>query len=134
MKTLIFSLAAGLYLATTGVLARPIDLGEDPARTLAGKDLPAEDARIEKARRWLKQIAEVTGESEEQVAASAMKLARFLYDALKERALPLEALEGMAAQAGAGRSLSDLTSGYFNARRQAADKSHAGAMRLLTGQ
>lgn len=134
MKTRILIAAACLALGPPGALARPVDLGDDPARAVAGKELPADDARVEKARAWLKKIAATTGESEEQVAASAMKLARFLLDSLKERALPSEALEGMAALAAPGKPLSDLTAGYFRARRDAADRSHAAAMAALTGK
>lgn len=111
-----------------------VNLGDDPARTIAGKELPANDARVEQARTWLKKIAEATGETEQQVGASAMKLSRFIFDSLKMRTLPLEALEGMVIQAAPGKSLSDLTSGYFNARRNSADKSHAAAMAALAGR
>jgi hypothetical protein len=129
-----FAAALTLLLGSLAAAARPVDLGEDPARAIAGKELPANDARVEQARSWLKQIAAATGESEEQVAASAMKLSRFVFDAMKVRALPLEALEGMAAQVVPGRPLSDLTAGYFNARRNTADKSHAAAMAALAGR
>jgi hypothetical protein len=129
-----FAAALTLLLGSLAAAARPVDLGEDPARAIAGKELPANDARVEQARSWLKQIAAATGESEEQVAASAMKLSRFIFDSLKMRALPLEALEGMATQAAPGRPLSDLTAGYFNARRNTADKSHAAAMAALAGR
>lgn len=129
-----FAAALALLFGSLHAAARPVDLGEDPARTIAGKELPENDARVGQARAWLKKIAEATGESEEQTAASAMKLARFIFDAMKVRALPLEALEGMAAQAAPGRPLSDLTAGYFNARRNTADKSHAAAMAALSAR
>jgi hypothetical protein len=40
----------------------------------------------------------------------------------------------MAAQAAPGKTLSDLTAGYFQARRNTADKSHAAAMAALPGR
>jgi hypothetical protein len=115
-------------------MAPSVDLGADPAKAIAGRDLPANDARVEQARAWLKKVTETTGENEEQAAASAMKLARFFMDSIRVRALPAEVLEGMAAQAVPGKSLSDLTAGYFNARRNTADKTHAAAMAALTGR
>jgi hypothetical protein len=129
-----FAAACTLLFGSLHAAARPVDLGEDPAHAIAGKELPAKDARVEQARTWLKKIAAATGETEEQTAASAMKLSRFIFDAMKVRALPLEALEGMAAQAVPGKTLSDLTAGYFQARRNTADKSHAAAMAALTGR
>ncbi|MCX7897006.1 MAG: hypothetical protein N2441_03955 [Rhodocyclaceae bacterium] len=110
---------------------RPVDVGDDPARAVAGRDLAPDDGLVTQARAWLKKIAEATGETEEQVAAAAIKLNRFLYDALRVRAMPMEALEGMASLAGPGKTLSDLTRGYFEARRDSADKSHAATMSLL---
>lgn len=134
LRTLVIGLS--LAFSTPPLLAQmpPVNLGDDPARAVAGRDLPATDARVEQARAWLRKIAEATGESEEQVAAATIKLNRFLLDALRVRAIPLEPLEGMAAIAAPGKTLSDLTRGYFEARRDAADKSHAAAMVTLMGR
>jgi hypothetical protein len=130
---LIASLFAVLMLVSGASVAqtRPVDIGEDPAQAIAGRDLPASDPRVGQARTWLKKIATATGEAEAQIAASAMKLSRFFLDSLKVRALPMEALEGMAAQAVPGKALGDLSSGYFTARRDSADKSHQAAMAAL---
>ncbi len=133
-RALILSILFVLSLATSSVCAQSmpaVKLGDDPAHTIAGRDLPKDDARVTQAREWLKKIAEATGENEEQVAASAMKLSRFFHDALRVRALPIEALEGMALLAAPGKSLGELTSGYYEARRNAADKSHAAARAAL---
>lgn len=132
-RALIFSFLL-LSMANSAVFAQSmpaVKLGDDPAHTLAGRDLPKDDARVAQARAWLKKIAEATGENEEQVAASAMKLSRFFHDALRVRALPIEALEGMALLAAPGKPLGELTSGYYEARRNAADKSHAAALAAL---
>lgn len=125
------ALCSLLLAAPVDAQTAPVDLGSDPAHAVAGRDLAPEDAKVVLARGWLKKIAGVTGESEEQVAASSMKLARFFLDSLKLRILPSEALEGMAVQAAPGKALSDLTSGYFQARRAAPDMSHAGALASL---
>ena len=128
------ALCSRLLAAPAGAQPAPVDLGSDPAHAVAGRDLAADDARVVKARGWLKKIAGSTGESEEQVAASAMKLTRFFFDSIKLRILPAEALEGMAAQAAPGKALSDLTSGYFQARRFAPDNSHVEAMKALAAK
>lgn len=125
------ALCSLLLAAPVGAQPAPVDLGADPAHAVAGRDLAVDDAKVVQARGWLKKIAGVTGDSEEQVAASSMKLARFFFDSLKLRILPIEALEGMAVQATPGKALSDLTSGYFQARRTAPDNSHAGALANL---
>lgn len=133
----ILALAACCFLVLTapaGAQPAPVDLGTDPAHAVAGRDLAATDAKVVQARDWLKKVAGTTGESEEQVAASAMKLTRFFFDSLKLRILPAEALEGMAAQAAPGKGLSDLTSGYFQARRFAPDNSHGEALKTLAAK
>lgn len=111
-----------------------VDLGRDPAITVAGRDLPPGDARVEKARAWLKMVAGTTGENEQQVAASSIKLARFLFDTVHVRAQPMETLEGLAVQATPGKALSDMTSAYYQARRAAPNKGHAEALATLTAK
>lgn len=131
-KLLALAALLSMFVAShAGAQGNPVDLGSDPALAIAGRDLPATDARVTQARGWLKKIAEATGETEEQVAASCVKLSRFLFDSLRVRALPIEALEGLAVQAVPGKALSDLTSGYFQARRTAPDNSHAAALTNL---
>ncbi len=110
---------------------RPVDVGGDPARAVAGRDLPETDARVLAAREQLKRVAEATGESEEQVAASSLKMVRFILDGLRVRVLPGEVLEGMAVQAVPGKALSDLTTAYFTALRSTPNKTHAEAMAAL---
>lgn len=125
------SVAMGLTILGAWAQMPPVRLGDDPALAVAGRDLATDDARVLQARAWLKKVAEATGESEEQVAAATIKLNRFLYDALRVRTIPLEPLEGMAFLAAPGKTLSDLTRGYFEARRDSGDKSHAAAMAAL---
>lgn len=136
MKILAALLASLACLASAPVLAQaqPVDLGKDPALTIAGPDLPETDARVAQTRAWLKQAAAATGESEEQIAASCVKLSRFLFDALRVRALPIEALEGLALQLAPGKLLGDMNTAYFRARRDAPDRSHAAALAALTGK
>ena len=134
-KKLALAVLCSMFLAApVGAQPAPVDLGTDPAQAVAGRDLAPNDAKVAQARDWLKKVAGVTGESEEQVAASSMKLARFFFDSLKLRILPIEALEGMAVQAKPGQALSDLTSGYFQARRLSPDNSHVEAMKALAAK
>ena len=72
-------------------------------------------------------IAQIEGVSDVTVNGSEQP-------AIRIDAYGLGKLEGMAAQASPGKSLSDLTAGYYNARRNAADKSHSAAMTALTGE
>lgn len=125
-----------LFLATAAVQAQtqPVDLGSDAALAIVGRDAAPDDARVAQARAWLKQVSAATGENEEQVAASCVKLSRFLFDAMRERALPIEALEGLTVQLAPGKQLGDMTAAYFRARRDAPGRSHAGAMAALTGK
>ncbi len=118
-----------------------VDLGADPAREIAaqaagtprGQELPVTDARVKQAREWLKQAAAATGETEDIVAASAVKLSRYIYDVTKVRVTPMETLEAIA-RAPAGRPLGDTTSAYFQARRAAPNKTHAEAMATMAGK
>lgn len=116
-----------------------IELGDDPPRELAniaagvprGQELPENDPRVQQARAWTKQAAEASGQSEEWIAANALKLARYIFTTQGVRATPLEVLEAYARLAAPGKPLSDISAAYFQARRQAADHSHAAAMKAL---
>lgn len=136
MRTLFALLVSTFFLASGLAQAQmqAVDLGHDPALAIVGPDLAPTDARVAQARAWLKRVAEATGESEAQVAASCVKLSRYLFDALRVRAVPSEPLEGLTVQLAPGKPLGDMTSAYFQARRAAPDKSHAGALAALTGK
>lgn len=136
--------ALWLALCSTASLAAPpdasfIELGDDPPRELAnisagvprGQELPESDPRVRQAREWLQQAAQVSGQGEEWIAANALKLSRYIFTTQGVRATPLEVLEAYARLAAPGKPLSDINSAYFQARRQAADHSHAAAMRAL---
>lgn len=124
---LVLVIAAGSLQAQTGT----VDIGSDPARAIAGRDLPDNDARLGQTRAHLKKVTGATGENEEQVAASSMKLSRFIKDGLNVKVTPAEVLEGLAQQAAPGKVLSDMTAAYFAALRGSANKTHAEAMAAL---
>lgn len=120
-----------LAAAPLGAQTGTVDVGSDPARAVAGRDLPDSDARLAQARAHLKKVTGATGDNEEQVAASSMKLSRFIKDGLNVKVTPAEVLEGLALQAAPGKALPDLTAGYFAALRGSANKTHAEAMAAL---
>lgn len=120
-----------LTAAPLGAQTGTVDLGTDPARAIAGRDLPDNDARLALARQRLKKVAESAGENEEQTAASCMKLSRFIFDGLRVKITPAEVLEGLALQAVPGKALPEMTSAYFAALRGSANKTHAEAMAAL---
>lgn len=115
-----------------------IELGENLARTIVSMtdgvsydELSGSDPRIAKAGAWLAKTAAASGLEEEQVAASSIKLSRYLFDALQVRATPMETLEALARFTAKGKPISDTTAAYFEARKTAAGKSHAEAMAAL---
>ncbi|WIM05366.1 MAG: hypothetical protein OHM77_11855 [Candidatus Nitricoxidivorans perseverans] len=136
MKTMLALTASFALFAVTPAFAQPapVNLGADPAIAIAGRDLQPSDSRVAQAREWLKKVAAATGETEEQVAASCMKLVKFMLDSVRVRALPAEVLDGLALQAAPGKPLSELTSGYYAARRAAPGKTHAEAMAVLAAK
>lgn len=136
--------AVWLALFSTGSLAAPpdvgfIELGDDPARELAnisagvprGQELPENDPRVQQSREWLRQVAKNCGESEERVAASALKLARYLFTTQGVRATPLEVLDAYMRLVTPGKPLSEANTTYFEARRKAPGRSHEAAMKAL---
>ncbi|MBI4754938.1 MAG: hypothetical protein HY778_05840 [Betaproteobacteria bacterium] len=139
MKRHLFILALTALLAAGPLMAGPIDLGADPARSIvsqsAGQDtVPDNDPRLAQARTWLKKASQATGEGEDFVAAASVKLARYLFDTARVRATALETLEGLATYAPSGKPMGETTNAYFQARRTAPNKTHAEAMAALAAR
>ena len=139
-----FFLGFCLILTTLHSFAAPaatgfVDLGDDPPLELAnisagvprGESLPESDPRVKQSRAWLSQAAKACGESEEWVAANALKLSRYLFTSLGVRATPLEVLEAYGRLATPGKPLSEVSAAYFGARRDAPGRSHEAAMKAL---
>jgi hypothetical protein len=142
MKSRLLIVFLALFSAVSFAASQPtgfVDLGDDPPLELAnisagvprGESLPESDARVKQSRAWLKAAAQACGESEEWVAANALKLARYIFSALGVRATPLEVLEAYARLAAPGKPLSEISAAYFQARRTAPARSHEAAMKLL---
>lgn len=143
IATFLSLVACLTWFAATPLAAPPdtgfIELGDDPPRELAnisagvprGQELPENDPRVQQARQWLRQAAQTSGESEDWVAANALKLSRYIFTTQGVRATPLEVLEAYARLATPGKPLSEVSAAYFEARRKAPGRSHEAAMKAL---
>ena len=80
---------------------------------------------------WLAHAAKATGEDEKAIAAATVRAAKFFLDLTRVRASPLEPLEAVATAAKPGQTMSDVLMAYVEARKLAANKSHAEAMATL---
>lgn len=95
------------------------------------EDVAAGDVRVKQARAWLDKAVAVTGEEEKAVAAFSERTARWFFDISRSRATALEMLEALALLAKPGTTMNDTLRGYIEARRAAAGKSHAEALKAL---
>ena len=71
-----------------------------------------------------------SGETEMAVAAACTRAARFIFDATRSPATPLDVLDGLLAQK-VRAPMSDAIGRYVEARRNAAGKTHAEAVAAL---
>ncbi len=94
------------------------------------QEVAENDARVLAADRQLKAAAQATGETEQAVAAACTRAARFIFDATKAPATPLDVLDGLLAQQ--SRSpMNEAVGRYVEARRNAPGKTHAEALAAL---
>lgn len=100
------------------------------AASLREEVAPA-DARVKQARGWLDKAVAVTGEDEKAVAAFSERTARWFFDATRSKATALEMLEALALLAKSGTPMQDTLRDYIQARRNAAGKTHAEALKAL---
>lgn len=99
-----------------------------------GEDVAAGDARVAQAKGWLDKVVKVTGEEEKSVAAACERTSRWFFDMTRTRATALEMLEALALLAKPGKTMQDTLADYVQARRQATDKSHAAALKVLNAK
>jgi hypothetical protein len=99
----------------------------------AGDDVKPGDPRVAQARSWIAQTMKTTGEEEEAIAATSMRLSRYLFDVSKVRVSPLDVLEMLAKYAPAGKPLNETTSRYFDLRAKK-NLGHAEAMAAMAGK
>lgn len=129
---LILALAGGPVLAANPVGA--VTEGGSVAQRLVALSLKQEvaekDPQVLAADRQLKAAAQATGETEQAVAAACTRAARFIFDATKSPATPLDVLDGLLAQK-LRAPMSDAIGRYVEARRNSAGKTHAEAVAVL---
>ncbi len=94
------------------------------------QEVPAGDARVGAAREQLARVMKASGENEQAVAQICMRNARYIFDASRQRATPLEVLEALSKHARAGKPLSETTQRYSTLRVQQ-KLGHAEAMAAL---
>lgn len=139
MRPLLLALSAALsLLAVPALAANPVQAVTESGSGVAQRlvelstkdEVAATDPRVAQAQAQLKKAAKATGESEQAVAAACTRAARFIFDATKSPATPLDVLDALAAK-GAGRPMNDSVGAYVAARRNAAGKTHAEAMAAM---
>lgn len=134
----------GVLLLTLSIQAAgmenssPTDPDADVALRLTlqalNETVPAGDPRVAQTRGWLARAMRASGETDDQaVAATCVRLSRYLFDVTKQRVSPLEVLEALARHAPAGKPLQETTQRYFELRaKQKLD--HAGALTAMAGK
>ena len=95
------------------------------------EDVAAADARVKQAQAWLEKASAATGEEAKAVAAFSERTARWFFDISRSKATALEMLEALALLAKPGTTMNDTLRDYIEARRAAAGKSHAEALKAL---
>jgi len=136
MRLLSFLFA--LLLVPAALAATPLEIVTDDAGSIAQRlltlstqqEVPATDARVAPTQAKLTKVAKATGETEQAVAAACTRAARFLFDATRTPATPVDVLEGLAAKGGS-RSLSDMVGAYVAARRNSSGRTHAEALAAM---
>jgi hypothetical protein len=93
-----------------------------------GNDVAESDARVVRTRGQLEQVAKVTGETPEAVAAACVRTAGWFFDVTRTRATSLEMLDALVKLARAGTPMQDTLREYIQARRQVAGHGHAEAL------
>lgn len=139
MRPLLLALPVAFsLLAAPALAANPVEAVTETANGVAQRlvelstrqEVAAADPRVAQTQAQLKQATRATGESEQAVAAACTRAARFIFDATRAPATPLDVLDALAAK-GAGRAMSDTVGAYVAARRNAPGKTHAEALAAM---
>ena len=133
---LLLAFAGGHALAANPVEA--VTEGGSVAQRMVTLSLKQEvadnDSRVLAADRQLKAAAQATGETEMAVAAACTRAARFIFDATRSPATPLDVLDGLLCPEGAcadERCHRPLCRGAAERGRQDARRSRGGVEALI---
>lgn len=114
----------------------PVTAGDDPAQRLTAMSLREEvaagDPRVAQTRAQIARVVKLSGEEPMAVATACLRYTRHLFDAIHERATPLELLDALASFGKAGKPINDTLLDYVAARKAAASKGHTEAMAALS--
>ena len=131
---ILLALVAGVAGAHAGAM---IDVGDNVAYRLTvhglGNDVAENDTRVVRTRGQLDQVAKITGETPEAVAAACVRTAGWFFDVSRTKASSLEMLDALVKLAKAGTPMQDTLRDYVQARRQVAGHGHAEALAVLAG-
>lgn len=131
---LLLALSGGMAVAHAGPVG---DFGDNVAYRLTvqalGNDVAESDARVVRTRGQLEQVAKVTGETPEAVAAACVRTSGWFFDVTRTKATSLEMLDALVKLAKAGTPMQDSMRDYVQARRQVAGHGHAEALAALAG-
>lgn len=132
MKHWTLLLAAFLaFSAQASGLPEQTNAAQRLASLSANEELAASDARVKTTAATLDRVEKNTGEEPMAIAAACTRYARYLFDAAKIKASPLELLEALDRHARKGTPINETLQRYVAARQAAASRGHAEAMTAM---
>jgi hypothetical protein len=130
MLALLF-LAALMSGAAAGNAGAVDEIAQRLTAMSVRQDVPEDDPRIGQTRKLLDKAVKLTHEEPLAGATACSRYAGHLFDAIHERATPLELLEALTTFGKPGKPMNETLQDYTVARKSAAAKSHAEAMAAL---
>ena len=126
------SLFLAVFFSAAAIAVGTPAPADDAAQRLTamsvGQDVAADDPRVAQARKLLDKAVKLTHEEPMAIAAACSRYAGHLFDAIHERATPLELLEALATFGKSGKPMNETLQDYAAARKAAPGKSHVEAM------
>lgn len=135
MKRWIFLLAAFVPFVHFSAQASGLPDATNAAQRLTSlsvhEELAESDPRVVATAASLNKLSKLTGEEQMAIAAACTRYSRYLFDAAKIRATPLELLDGLERFAAKNVPVNDTLQRYVAARQNAPGKTHAETMAAL---
>ena len=126
------SLFLAVFFSAAAIAVGTPAPADDAAQRLTamsvGQDVAADDPRVAQARKLLDKAVKLTHEEPMAIAAACSRYAGHLFDAIHERATPLELLEALATFGKSGKPMNETLQDYVAARKVAPGKRHVEAM------